>query len=465
MFFLECSYTTTLILFRRHSIEEINERVKASQFLDTLLDVVTDTPTVQSYLFEYFKMEKIKYFRHLIDTIEETQRRYEETCDGIEKEIRKNTNDKIQKILDEEKILMRKFNDMKNLTISKLEINKNICNDGLKWLENLKFSWFSQEEEEEDVEEEESIQRKFLNGYQNQLKDIKVYSFIKTENEKNYEINEKINPKFIIGSKGQNDGEFCRPWGVCVNGIGQILVADRSNDRIQIFSESGEFMFNFGKTGFENGEFSCPSGIATDRNLRIIVADKNNHRVQIFSPNGLFLDSFGKLGNEPGEFKFPWDVATNLDDEIAVSDPFNSRIQLFDKFGKLLKIFQSKNLKNPRGLAFYPDGKLLVTDFDNHKILLLDSNMNIVMKFSKEGHEEGELFRPQGIAVFDNGSFAVSDCKNYRIQIFNRNGRFEKSFGSKGSSPGEFDCPQGIAIHKNGNIIVVDFGNNRLQIF
>lgn len=37
-----------------------------------------------------------------------------------------------------------------------------------------------------------------------------------------------------IGTDGEEDGQLCRPWGICCDPRGHIIVADRSNNRIQV---------------------------------------------------------------------------------------------------------------------------------------------------------------------------------------------------------------------------------------
>lgn len=37
-----------------------------------------------------------------------------------------------------------------------------------------------------------------------------------------------------FGCEGEGDGQLCRPWGVCVDREGYVVVADRSNNRIQV---------------------------------------------------------------------------------------------------------------------------------------------------------------------------------------------------------------------------------------
>ena len=52
-----------------------------------------------------------------------------------------------------------------------------------------------------------------------------------------------------FGQEGNRDGDLCRPWGVCCDRNKNIIVADRSNNRIQIFTQSGVLIRKFGSHG------------------------------------------------------------------------------------------------------------------------------------------------------------------------------------------------------------------------
>jgi tripartite motif-containing protein 71 len=85
----------------------------------------------------------------------------------------------------------------------------------------------------------------------------------------------------IIGNSGDIQDNLCRPWGVACDGDGHVIVADRSNNRIQIYTQQGKFVRKFGTYGTAPGQFDRPAGIAVDIRRRIVVADKDNHRVQV----------------------------------------------------------------------------------------------------------------------------------------------------------------------------------------
>lgn len=104
---------------------------------------------------------------------------------------------------------------------------------------------------------------------------------------------------------GNYEGFVSRPWGICVNKDNEIIVADRRNNRIQIYFSDGNFKFQFGCKGTGNGQFDLPAGICTDANNQIVVVDKDNHRIQLFTEEGEFVLKFGTFGKECGQFQYP----------------------------------------------------------------------------------------------------------------------------------------------------------------
>jgi DNA-binding beta-propeller fold protein YncE len=72
---------------------------------------------------------------------------------------------------------------------------------------------------------------------------------------------------------------------------------------VQKFSPGGTFLAAFGKSGGDgtsgtgNGEFDRVIGVAVDPTGNIVVADATNNRVQVLSPAGAFLLAFGSHGS------------------------------------------------------------------------------------------------------------------------------------------------------------------------
>lgn len=273
-----------------------------------------------------------------------------------------------------------------------------------------------------------------------------------------------------FGREGDGDGQLCRPWGVCVDKEGYIIVADRSNNRVQIFKPCGSFHHKFGTLGSRPGQLDRPAGVACDSQRRIIVADKDNHRIQIFTFEGRFLLKFGEKGTKTGQFSYPWDVAVSSEGKILVSDTRNHRIQLFRQDGTFLNKYGFegalwKHLDSPRGVAFTQEDHLVVTDFNNHRLLIIRSDCQSAHFLGSEGTGNGQFLRPQGVAVDQEDRIVVADSRNHRIQVFQTNGNFLCKLGTQGSSFGQMDRPSGIAVTPDGRIVAVDFGNNRIIMF
>ena len=91
---------------------------------------------------------------------------------------------------------------------------------------------------------------------------------------------------------GSGDGELTQPWGIEIDGSGDVYLADWGNDRVQKFTADGWFLMKLGGPGSGDGELDQPTGVAVDRNGLIYVADWGNDRLQVFGADGNFVTKF-----------------------------------------------------------------------------------------------------------------------------------------------------------------------------
>ena len=77
----------------------------------------------------------------------------------------------------------------------------------------------------------------------------------------------------------------------------------------------------------------------------------------------------------------------------------------------------------------------------------------------------GRRINPLGLAVDESGRIVVTDGQNHQVILFDMYLSVELVFGSYGAHPGQFDIPDGVVVTKEGNIFVSDSGNRRVQVF
>ncbi|MBM3525409.1 MAG: hypothetical protein FJX57_20870, partial [Alphaproteobacteria bacterium] len=89
---------------------------------------------------------------------------------------------------------------------------------------------------------------------------------------------------------GESPSNFYAPSSVAVGRSGAVYVADGyGNSRIVQFGPDGRFIRTWGKKGSGRGEFDTPHCVALDDRDNVYVAERMNDRVQVFDPNGRFL--------------------------------------------------------------------------------------------------------------------------------------------------------------------------------
>jgi DNA-binding beta-propeller fold protein YncE len=83
---------------------------------------------------------------------------------------------------------------------------------------------------------------------------------------------------------------FNMPAGIAVAPSGDIFIADGyANARVHKFSSDGKLLTSWGEPGGGPGEFMLPHGAWVDSRGRVLIADRENDRVQVFTRDGEFI--------------------------------------------------------------------------------------------------------------------------------------------------------------------------------
>jgi sugar lactone lactonase YvrE len=136
------------------------------------------------------------------------------------------------------------------------------------------------------------------------------------------------------GVAGDGPDTFNSPSDVLVAANGTIFVADghgdKTNARIVKLASDGKFIKAWGKQGAGPGEFDVPHGLAMDSLGRLFVADRSNNRIQIFDQEGKFLADWRQFGRPSGIYIDKNDILYAADSQSGekYNAPFRQGIRV-----------------------------------------------------------------------------------------------------------------------------------------
>jgi DNA-binding beta-propeller fold protein YncE len=161
-------------------------------------------------------------------------------------------------------------------------------------------------------------------------------------------------------------GPYNRPTNAAQASSGDVYVSDGyRNARVHRFTDSGELLQSWGQPGTGPGEFLIPHSIWVHDDGRVFVADRENDRLQIFNPEGEYL-------TEWTDVRRPQDIFIDSEGLVYIAElsyPRGSmskrygiaehhvpgRISIFDPEGGLILRWEDEEPGKP-GYFFAPHG-------------------------------------------------------------------------------------------------------------
>jgi hypothetical protein len=208
---------------------------------------------------------------------------------------------------------------------------------------------------------------------------------------------------------------FSVPSGVAVDGLGNVYIADVSNERIRKVNTNGVIITIAGTNtaGFSgdgglavNALFKTPAGLAVDIHGDLFIADTGNNRIREINTNGIIMTVAGT--NSAG---FAGDGGPAVD----------------------------AKLNSPVGVAVDTAGNLFIADMSNNRVRQVSPDGIIttlagtnVAGFSGDGGPatNASLNQPYGVAVDAYDDVFIADHRNARVRMVNIQGTISTVAGN-----------------------------------
>jgi trimeric autotransporter adhesin len=341
----------------------------------------------------------------------------------------------------------------------------------------------------------------------------------------------------IAGSDWVGDGGsatsaiLIQPEGVLADGSGNLYIADAGDQRVRKVASNGaiETLAGTGIVGFSGdggpaaqAQLNSPYGLALDGQGNLYIADLGNARVRRVSPDGTIttiagggaLPAGGSNEGSPAvmlALNAPRNLAFDSSGNLYISDFGGQRVYQMAVDGSLTTIAGTgvagasgdngaaflAQLNSPAGLAFDSQGSLYIADSGNHLVRkvahgLISSFARAITPTGLAFDELGTLYvadtsagdiavipltgSPSSIAVaamdvsFSNGVGLYASTNN-RVVVVGATGAGTTVAGGGNLAYGDsgpavqarLNHPAGVSMDPAGNVYIADRDNNRIR--
>ena len=300
------------------------------------------------------------------------------------------------------------------------------------------------------------------------------------------------------------------PYGVAVDGTGNVYIADQLNYVVRQVNTSGIITTVAGTPGASGysgdggpatkATLSSVYGIAADSVGDLLIADYSNQRIREVAGgtiNTVAGDGQATFdGDGPATahaLNSPYGVAVDSGGNLYIADTNNSRIRKVS-LGVMSTIAGNgtflfigtgipaigASLSFPFNAAPDSSGNFYIADQANHLIRKVDASGNITTVagtgtcgFSGDGGQAtgAQLCNPSRVAVSSTGIIFVADTNNHRVRQISLGGTISTiagtgtcGFNGDGAATQHELCyPFGVTVDTAGNVYVADELNQRVR--
>ena len=284
------------------------------------------------------------------------------------------------------------------------------------------------------------------------------------------------------------------PTSVKVSAKGVVAVASQNADRVLLWKQPpldpneislGDADIIIGQSQWESKQWEDDDVVldgagniafSPDGNM-LAISCRGTNRVLIYKS----MDKLYEIAEQRKQAGgVPFIKATDADIVLGRPD--------FNKNRNVLPA-SDRTFNDPKGLLFTDDGKFLVCDGGNSRVMIFNeipeshfASADVVLGQPDFTSNTGALGRdklndPSSLAIANDGRLIVADAQNSRVLVYNSIpnsnaaradiviGQQDFISGDWGSGPKNFSWPYGVAVDANNRLAVAEFGSNRVVVY
>ena len=252
------------------------------------------------------------------------------------------------------------------------------------------------------------------------------------------------------GKKGSASGKLNYPLGVAIHKeTHQIFLANGGNHKIEIFSETGEFISQMGV-----GQLSHPWGIAIHGDSLYVSSDRDHTVIKFALTDMCCVRRIGGKGSDNGQFKYPGQLTADPIGRVFIADTWNDRICIHDPDLNHLRNITHQSMSLPSDVKVSRDCLYVLCPPNNPCMYVLTLEGDKLRSLITCG-KGMDVLCAWFFCLDPLTNFVLSDIEAHSICVFSPEGNLLHTIGEVGEQPRMFECPRGVVISPNGKLVFV----------
>ena len=215
------------------------------------------------------------------------------------------------------------------------------------------------------------------------------------------------------GKQGTGPGEFALLHNIWVDKNSRVYIADRENNRMQLFTDEGEFIEEW-------TDMTAPGDLWIHDDVIYVIEQGGGNGVSIWTIDGELIKSWGKQGTGPGEFALLHNIWVDKNSRVYIADRENNRMQLFTDEGEFIE--EWTDMTAPGDLWIHDDVIYVIEQGGGNGVSIWTIDGDLITRWrGNEGAGMGTLIGGHGICVDSKGSIYVTEIgQGERVSKFVR---------------------------------------------